>query len=326
MLDGTPHPSEFEVVTAIGFQYFYDKKVDIVVLEVGMGGRFDATNVIKSPEVAIITSIALDHMQYLGDTIEVITYEKAGIIKENAHVVLYPQGDDIENQIREICNERNATLHQVDLDRLDMKSTSLQGQELFYKGGKNLSAFNFSLSLLGPHQITNCITALTALDVLVDKGYSINEESIQKAMPTIKFPGRFELLATNPTIIIDGAHNENGIDSLIDTVSKYINKKVTLVLGVLEDKDFNPMIQKLTKITNKIYTVTPDNPRAMTSVDLAYYISINHPEIEVRPLGSIKEAAIMASKGNTNDVFIFVGSLYMIGEARTHLKLVVKGE
>ncbi len=320
LLDGSPHPSEFEVVTAIGFQYFYDEKVELVVLEVGMGGRFDATNIIKNPEIAIITSIALDHMLYLGDSIEVITVEKAGIIKENTHVVLYPQGEKIQNQIQDICNERSATLHRVNLDSLDMKSSSLQGQELSYKGGKNLKAFDFSLSLLGTHQIYNCITAITALDVLIDKGYSISEESIQKSMPTIKFPGRFELLATSPTIIIDGAHNENGIDSLINTVISYMDKKVFLVLGVLEDKDFRPMIEKLSQITNKIYTVTPNNPRAMTSIDLAYHISIIIPEVEVRPVSSIKEAAILATKGAPDDVFIFVGSLYMIGEARTYLK------
>ena len=320
MLDGSPHPSEFEVVTAIGFQYFYDQKVELVVLEVGMGGRFDATNIIKDPEIAIITSIALDHMLYLGDSIELITFEKAGIIKENSHVVLYPQGEKIENQIQNICTEKSATLHKVGLDSLEMKSTSLQGQELSYKGGKNLKAFDFALSLLGTHQVSNCITALTALDVLIGKGYSISEENIQSAMPTIIFPGRFELLATNPTIIIDGAHNENGIDSLVNTVLTYIDKKVTLVLGVLADKDFDPMIEKLTQITDKIYTVTPNNPRAMTSNDLANYIVKSHPTIEVHPMDSIKEAAIIASQGTTEDVFIFVGSLYMIGEARTELK------
>lgn len=318
--DGYPHPSEFEVVTAIGLQYFYEEKVDMVALEVGMGGRFDATNIIKTPQVSIITSIAFDHMQYLGDTLEEITFEKAGIIKENGHVVLYPQGEQVEKQIREICLERNNKFYPANASILELKNASLTGQELFFKGSKNLEAFNFKLSLLGNHQILNCATALTALDVLKEKGYNISTHSIQRGMSTIRFPGRFELLKEAPTIFIDGAHNENGIDSLVNTVKTYLDKKVTLIFGVLADKDFNPMIDKLETICDKIYTVTPSNPRAMSSQELAEIIKKRHPEMEVTPLKTIKEGTDIALNGDVDDVFVFVGSLYMIGEARTLLK------
>ncbi|MPW26938.1 bifunctional folylpolyglutamate synthase/dihydrofolate synthase [Alkalibaculum sp. M08DMB] len=322
--NGFPHPSEFEVVTAIGFQYFYEERVDIVTLEVGMGGRFDATNIIKKPEIAIITSIALDHMQYLGNTIEEITFEKAGIIKENGDVVLYPQGIKIENQIRQICIDRNAVFHTINSDLLKIKSTSLSGQELSYAGGKNLSAFNFILSLLGKHQVANCITAMSAIELLIDKGYSISENSIQNAMATIQFPGRFEVLSLNPTIIIDGAHNENGIDSLVNTVKTYIDKKIVLILGVLADKDFDPMIQKLLEVTSKIYTVTPNNPRAKSSEELAEHIKNNHPEIDVQALDSISDGANIAIKGSREDIYVFVGSLYMIGDARSAVRSLQK--
>lgn len=319
MNDGYPHPSEFEVVTAIGLQYFYEKKVDIVALEVGMGGRFDATNVIKTPEVSIITSIAFDHMQYLGNTLEEITFEKAGIIKENGHVVLYPQGEQVEKQIREICVERNNEFHPANPNIIELKKTSLKGQELFFKGSKNLEAFDFKLSLLGKHQILNCTTALTALDVLKEKGYHISVDSIQRGMSTVKFPGRFELLQESPTILVDGAHNENGIDSLVNAVKTYLGNKVTLFFGVLSDKDYNPMIDKLRTISDKIYTVSPNNPRAMSSQELAEQIKKRSPEINVIPLKTIKEGVDIALNGSKEDVFIFVGSLYMIGEARTEL-------
>lgn len=319
MKDGYPHPSEFEVVTAIGLQYFYEEKVDMVALEVGMGGRFDATNIIKTPEISIITSIAFDHMQYLGDTLEEITFEKAGIIKENGHVVLYPQGEQVEKQIREICMERNNKFYPVNPGIVELKKASLKGQELFFKGSKNLESFDFRLSLLGNHQILNCATALTTLDILKEKGYHISTESIQEGMSTVKFPGRFELLQETPAIFIDGAHNENGIDSLVNTVKTYLNKKVTLFFGVLADKDYNPMIDKLKMISDKVYTVSPNNPRAMSSQELAEQIKKRSPETNVIPLETIKEGVEIALKGHKDDVFIFAGSLYMIGEARTGL-------
>lgn len=316
---GHPHPSEFEIVTAIGFQYFYEEKVDIVVLEVGMGGRFDATNVIDNSLLSIITSIGMDHTQYLGETLKEIAFEKAGIIKEKGNVILYPQSKVVTDEITKVCKKRNATLYSPSFEKIEVKESSLTGQTLNYLGGENFESFSFNLSLLGEHQVNNCSTALKALEILLKLGYNITIPAIKKGMSTIKFPGRFEILNINPTIIIDGAHNENGIESLVKTVKTYVGKKVNLILGILGDKDFAPMIRKLLPISDMIYTVTPNNPRAMDSKDLLFFIQTNHPDIKVKSLDTIKESAFIATQEIKDEVYIFVGSLYMIGDARTHL-------
>ncbi|MFZ7119938.1 MAG: bifunctional folylpolyglutamate synthase/dihydrofolate synthase [Eubacteriaceae bacterium] len=316
---GHPHPSEFEIVTAIGFQYFYEEEVDIVVLEVGMGGRFDATNVIDNSLLSIITSIGMDHTQYLGETLEEIAFEKAGIIKEKGNVVLYPQSKVVTDEIIKVCKKRDATLYSPSFEKIEVQKSSLTGQKLNYLGGEIFESFSFDLSLLGEHQANNCSTALKALEILLKLGYNISVPAIKKGMSTIKFPGRFEILNINPTIIIDGAHNENGIDSLVKTVKTYVGKKVKLILGVLGDKDFAPMIRKLIPICDMIYTVTPNNPRAMDSKDLSLFIQTNHPDVKVKSLDTIKEGAFIATQDIKDEVYIFVGSLYMIGDARTHL-------
>lgn len=318
MKDGHPHPSEFELVTAIGFQYFSEKDVDIVVLEVGMGGRFDATNIIKQSEVSIITTIGMDHLQYLGDTIKKIAFEKAGIIKPAGQVVLSPQSSEATQEIIRVCEERKATIYTPNLERLVLKENSLDGQKLHYKS-TIWGDFDLTLSLLGEHQINNCVSALAALEILKTTGYNITISHIQNGMSSIVFPGRFEKLKDNPTIIIDGAHNEAGIDALVNTANIYVKRKVKLVLGILADKDFSSMVKKLSTIADEIYTVTPNNDRAMKSTDLAEFIKKTCPDMSVYPLSSIKEGAEIAKSAPEKDIFIFAGSLYMIGEARTHL-------
>lgn len=322
MEDGYPQPSEFEVVTAIGFQYFHEEKVDIIVLEVGMGGRLDATNVIKESEVTIITTIGLDHIQYLGDTIEAIAYEKAGTIKYGGQVVITPQASEITSEILKVCEEMKAIAYIPNIDRISQLEASLQGQRIHYSSN-TLGDFDFNLSLLGKHQISNCLTALGALEVLKDKYTKINIESIQQGMSVVKFPGRFEVLSNYPTIIIDGAHNEAGIDALVDTVQTYLNRKVKLILGILEDKDFTSMIKKISIISDEIYTVRPNNDRGMSSKALAETISNTCPSLKVTPLSSIEKAAKIAKSGSPEDVYLFAGSLYMIGEARSKLTTIL---
>ncbi|MFZ7132739.1 MAG: bifunctional folylpolyglutamate synthase/dihydrofolate synthase [Eubacteriales bacterium] len=316
---GYPHPSEFEVVTAIGIQYFYDEMVDIVVLEVGMGGRFDATNIIQKSEVSVITSVGLDHVQYLGNTLQQIAYEKAGIIKNNGNVVLSPQSSEVTQEILKVCEVNKASVYIPNIDCITSLETSLTGQSLHYQSAE-FGAFDFTLRLLGEHQIINCLTAIAVLEILVKNHYQISISAIQAGMKQVNFPGRFELLQTAPTIIIDGAHNEAGIDALISTIQKYLKKKVKIVLGILADKDFSTMIQKLSTITDEIYTVTPNNPRAMNAVQLADFIKEKCPALSVYPLSSIEESVALAKNATITDTFIFAGSLYMIGEARTYLK------
>ncbi|HCX65717.1 MAG TPA: bifunctional folylpolyglutamate synthase/dihydrofolate synthase [Eubacteriaceae bacterium] len=327
VLDGNPVPSEFEIVTAIGFQYFYQEKVDIVVLEVGMGGRFDATNVIDTPVLSIITTIAMDHVQYLGDTIEKIAFEKTGVIKKNIPVVVYPQAENVLQVIRNEAQKKNAPIIIPNKENVSVEKYDLFGQQIFYqKKDSPFQDLHFTLSLLGAHQSMNALVALTALEKLLEFGYRITRESIQAAMPSIQFPGRFEKLHENPTIFIDGAHNISGFLSLETTLKTYFDQKVDFVLGILEDKDYTAMVRILLPYARSISTVTPNNPRALPAKSLAENIEKTFDMKEVRAYDSIKTAALDALASEPDDVVIFVGSLYMIGEARTQVNLAVNNK
>ncbi|NTW71498.1 MAG: bifunctional folylpolyglutamate synthase/dihydrofolate synthase [Eubacteriaceae bacterium] len=325
MADGYPSPSEFEIVTAIGFQYFYEENADVVVLEVGMGGRFDATNVIPSPIAAVITAIGMDHIQYLGNTIEEIAFEKSGIIKSGSPVVLYPQEEEIINVVRNKALETGSEIIIPDIRDITLINSSLAGQDLKYtKKGSPFEGLNFKLSLLGDHQIMNALNVLAVLEVLLKTGYKISEESITSGMETVSFPGRFEKISEKPLIIIDGAHNQNGVTALTKTLDRYIDRKVNFVLGVLEDKDFSPMVKLLIPYAKKIYTVTPNNPRALKSENLAEFIRTSCNYENVTSFETIGESVTTALASAEDEIFIFAGSLYMIGEARTSLRKVLQ--
>jgi len=319
LAEGHPSPSEFELVTAIGFEYFSNENVDIVVLEVGMGGRFDATNVIPTPVVSVITSIGMDHTQYLGDTLEKIAFEKAGIIKDNSTVVLYPQGDEVVKVVKERVDKTGSCLILPNASDISLQSADLNGQFIIYtKENSIFSNLEFKLSLLGDHQVTNSLTALTALEILAEKGYAVSKDAIRKSMSSIVFPGRFERITESPLTIIDGAHNLNGFEALTKTLTRYLNKKINVVIGILGDKDYGPMLKEIAPFTKKFFTVTPVNPRALPAHELAEYIKVNL-NMSAEELESIDSAAALALNSDSQEAYLFVGSLYMIGEARTSL-------
>ncbi|MBF7096881.1 bifunctional folylpolyglutamate synthase/dihydrofolate synthase [Alkalibacter mobilis] len=319
MREGHPSPSEFEVVTAIGLQYFYEENVDIVILEVGMGGRLDATNIIKKPEVSIITTIGTDHVEYLGNTLEKIAYEKAGIIKENCPVVIYPQAQSVLDVLIGECTIKNAPYVIPNFDHIQLVDSDLSGQRLLYTNDKSdISPLEFNLSLLGDHQISNSAVALTAIEILAKRGYKITPESIKRGMQNLKFTGRFEKISESPLIFIDGAHNLNGFEALVKTLDRYINGKINVVIGILGDKDYDSMLSILVPYVKKFYTVTPDSPRALEASVLSEYIK-NKFDLDATPLSDTKTGAEIALQSEKDEVFLFVGSLYMIGEARTAL-------
>ncbi|SHE91521.1 bifunctional folylpolyglutamate synthase/dihydrofolate synthase [Alkalibacter saccharofermentans] len=319
LAEGHPSPSEFELVTAIGFEYFSNENVDIVVLEVGMGGRFDATNVIPTPVVSVITSIGMDHTQYLGDTLEKIAFEKAGIIKDNSTVVLYPQGDEVVKVVKEKVDKTGSCLILPNASDISLQSADLNGQFIIYtKENSIFSNLEFKLSLLGDHQVTNSLTALTALEILAEKGYAVSKDAIRESMSSIVFPGRFERITESPLTIIDGAHNLNGFEALTKTLTRYLNKKINVVIGILGDKDYGPMLKEIAPFTKKFFTVTPVNPRALPAHELAEYIKVNL-NMSAEELESIDSAAALALNSDSQEAYLFVGSLYMIGEARTSL-------
>ncbi|HBB29429.1 MAG TPA: bifunctional folylpolyglutamate synthase/dihydrofolate synthase, partial [Clostridiales bacterium] len=187
--EGYNHPTEFEIVAAIGFKYFEEQNIDFLALEVGLGGRFDATNAISTSLVSVITSISYDHTEYLGDTLEKIAFEKAGIIKENNDVVIYPQEQNIIDVICEQAKLKNSRVHLTNKDNIQLLHTDIEGQTLTYLDKSIFNLESFNINLLGEHQIYNCLTVLKVLEVLKEKGFKITEESIKKGLFSCKFTG-----------------------------------------------------------------------------------------------------------------------------------------
>lgn len=317
--EGYNHPTEFEVVTAIGFKYFEEQNIDFLILEVGLGGRFDATNVVSSTLVSIITSIGFDHMQYLGNTLEEIAFEKSGIIKDNSNVVIYPQEKNIVNVIKKVALKRNANVFEVNSD--DMKKTKgdLTGQWFEYLKTTTFNIPELKINLLGEHQLYNALTTLNALEVIKNNGYDITSENIQKGFASCRFPGRFEVLSNHPVIILDGGHNYNGIEYFSKAIKEYFNgKKIILFYGMLKDKNPNDIFPLLLPLSKQMYTLTPNNPRAMSAFELADLIKI-HSNINISPVQNYKDILNIIKNIDKDEIIAFVGSLYMIGEVRTLL-------
>jgi len=318
--EGYSHPTEFEVVTAIGFKYFEEQGIDFLVLEVGLGGRFDATNVVKDSLISIITSISYDHMQYLGDTLEKIAFEKSGIIKENSKVVIYPQSDNIKNVIKEQAKLKNSTIYEVEAKYIKKIKGDISGQTFKYLKDDIFSLNELKINLLGEHQLYNTVTALCALEILKKLGYNITESSIEKGLKGCYFAGRFEIINKEPIIVLDGAHNINGIECFSKAVKEYFNdNKIILFYGMLEDKNPNDVVDYLIPLSKEIYTLTPNNSRAMSSNDMADLIK-KHSNIKVTPLQKNDEIINIVKSFNKNEIIAFVGSLYMIGDVRTLLR------
>lgn len=261
-------PTEFELITAIGFKYFAEEKCDVVVLEVGMGGRLDATNIIGSPLLSVITGIAIDHTAFLGDSIEKIAGEKAGIIKANAPVLWGGSDLSAEAVIAEEVVKKQTTLYKTDYSKLKICSMSLEGCIFDYKDRKYVS-----IALLGAYQPKNAAVVLDAIDILSSHGLSIPEDTLRRGLAEAKWPARFEIIASDPTVIFDGAHNPQGISAAVESIKNYFgDKRVVIVSGVLRDKDYRVIAQSLSEVADTVYTITPNNPRALTAKEYAEVI------------------------------------------------------
>lgn len=304
-------PTEFELVCAIAFQYFADQNCDIVVLEVGMGGRLDATNVIGPPECAVITSIGLDHTRELGDTVELIAAEKAGIIKPGCDVVMYEQRPSVMEVVRNVCAEKSAVLRTADFSAILQLSDSREGQTFSYKARKGLKT-----GLLGTHQLKNAATALEAVDALIEKGWSISEDAVSRGLIDTVWPARFEIVSQKPWFVIDGGHNPQGAMTAADNLSKYFsNMRHVLLIGVMADKDYNALTDILDLTADEYITVTPDNPRALPADKLAEHLKKYDKPVTV--CKTVTDGVEAAKKAAGNDgVACSVGSLYMAGDIR----------
>ncbi len=260
------HPSQFELITAIGMLYFKEQNCDIVVLEVGLGGALDSTNVIQAPLAAVITNIGLDHTEYLGDTVEQIAKTKAGIIKPGTHAVSYRQCDKVEAVLRADCAEKNVPI--TCADDVQELSHSLLGQRFAYKGKE------YNLSLLGHHQLNNAATVLELMEVLRQQGYKISYEAECEGLEQVEWHARFEVLSKEPLFILDGGHNPQCAEALTESIREYVadpdrGERVTFLIGMLADKDYDTTLKLLKPYGAHYVCITPDSPRALPAAELA---------------------------------------------------------
>lgn len=305
-------PADFELITAIAYLYFYREKCDYVIMEVGLGGRLDATNVVDKPYITVITSISLDHQQFLGNTLPEIASEKAGIIKENIPVVVYSQSEEIIKTIEKVANSKNSEIIYNDLSSVKILESTIEGQIINYKNYKNLK-----ISLIGEHQVNNSTLALEVLEKMKKMGTEISDISIYEGFKNVIWPCRFELVSKNPYFILDGAHNIDGVDKFISSVNFYFkDKKKIAIFGVLEDKDYMEMLEKIVPTFDLFLTVTPDSDRAMKSDKLKTIIS-SITEKQVFSFSEYEEAIKKSFELAENDDLICAfGSLYFVGEVR----------
>ena len=308
-------PTEFEILTAMGFWYFAAEKCDAVVLEVGLGGRLDATNVIAAPEAAVITNIGLEHTAILGHTLPEIAREKAGIIKPGTTAVTYPVNAAVDAVYREICAERDAVWHPVRFDALREREHSLAGQRFDYKEEKDLT-----LHLLGEHQLHNAALTIETIGVLREKGWSLSERALREGLSSARWEARFELLRSHPTVLADGAHNPQCVEALARSLDEYLpGQKVIFLLGVLADKDYEAMLARLLPYGKKFFCLTPDSPRALGADDLSAYLRGKGTDaISCATAEEGVRRAIEESGGETP--VVACGSLYLMGEVREETK------
>jgi len=303
------HPTEFEMVTAIALEWFARRECEIVVLEVGMGGEFDATNVVKNTLVSVLTNIGLDHTQYLGDTVEEIASTKAGIIKPGSTCVLYEQSPEVTRVISDVCAARDVPLFIASMDALTPVSRDLTGQVFDWKGLRSLE-----IPLLGAHQLHNAATALTVIETLTELGMQISEESIRRGLRKTAWPGRFQVVGEKPLFLIDGGHNPQCLDALTKALQDYLpGRKAVFLVGCMADKDYENMFSPLAPFAERFVTVTPDNPRALRAEELAMYLSAWGLQAEAAE--SVEQGVRRAMEAAGEDgVVCACGSLYMIAD------------
>ena len=302
----TDSPTEFELITAIAFEYFNEEKCDVVILEVGMGGRLDATNIIETSLLSIITSIAIDHTAFLGDTIEEIAGEKAGIIKENSVALWGGENSVAETIISEECARKQSMLCKTDYSELEIVSQDLSGTLFNYRGRQNVR-----ISLLGSYQPRNAAIVLDAIDNLSGIGLRVSEDDVRRGLACAKWPARFEIIGSDPTVIFDGAHNPHGISAAVESIKQYFgNKKVVVVSGVLWDKDYRAIAKSLAEVASTVYTITPDNPRALSAGEYADVIkSFGANAIRCDSIGEALKCGKNAAQELDTALFC-LGSLY----------------
>jgi len=316
-------PTGFEIMTAIAFLYFVQEQCDIVSLEVGLGGRMDSTNVIPAPEVCVVANIGLEHTAILGDTVEKIAAEKCGIIKHGSHAVLFGQSEGVENVAREKCAQEDVALTITAQEKLERISSSLDGQEFKYRGRGP-----YHLRLLGEYQLLNALTVIDVCNALRSRGWDkLTDEAIDEGLSHAQWPGRLELLRRGPDFIVDGAHNPQCVDALMDSLAAlYGDKKLIFLTGVLRDKDWQQMLRRALPLAKAFVVITPPSARALDENELAAWL--NAQGVQAVPAkdtdDGVRRALELAGEDDelTRDCFGLFCSLMRLSYNDKHLELV----
>ena len=303
-------PTEFEIITALAFLYYKRHACDIVVLEVGMGGRLDSTNVVDSPVASVITGVAIDHVSVLGSTVAEIAKEKAGIIKQNRPVIYGGRDDVAFEVIRGKAKDCKSEIVRTEVGAISVKAMSVEGTVFDYGELKDVK-----LSLCGSYQPENAITVIETVRVLNREGFEISESALREGLKRAKWRARFELLGKEPTVIFDGSHNMQGVKAAAESIKRFFgNEKVLLLMGVLADKEWKAMLDELLPLTERMYCVTPNSPRALDSEILAK--ECNARSVTANAFDSIDDGVKKAyNDAKTQNVpLVMLGSLYMYGD------------
>ena len=305
--------SQFEITMAIAFLWYSKEKCDIVVLESGIGGLLDSTNVISTNEAAVITSISLDHTAILGDTVEKIAIQKVGIIKRDSYAVL--SADNSEN-VREIfqkkCCEMNNSFVIAKKSDVSLKSTEIDGNTFVYRGKE------YRTAMAGAHQVYNAVTAIEVCRILREKGYDISENALKSALLTARVAGRIQYIAGDPPTIVDGGHNVAGVRALADVLKKYPREKIFAVLGMVEGKDYVHSAEIIASAAENIYCVTGFSDHSISAEKLAGCLSA---KVNIRAASlpeAVKNSEIQAKK--SGGIVVVCGSLYLAGEYLNYRK------
>ncbi len=320
----TDSPTEFELITAVAFEYFKRHDCDVVVLEAGMGGRLDSTNIIESSLLSVITGIALDHTAFLGDTVEKIAAEKAGIIKTGCPVLFGGTHNGAAQVIAERAEACGSEFLRVNYNDLKMLATELSGTQFDFGAHKNMR-----IQLLGAYQPRNAAVVISAVEILRRRGLAISEEALRAGLAAAKWSGRFELLGREPVVIFDGAHNPDGIASAIESIKLYFgSQKIYLLTGVLRDKDYAGIAADLSSIASHAFTLTPPSPRALEAAEYANVLRGAGIAAVCHESGNNEQTCRMAyeAAAQSRIPLVCLGSLYLYSEIIPYLKNIINGE
>ncbi|MGI6119726.1 MAG: bifunctional folylpolyglutamate synthase/dihydrofolate synthase [Desulfosporosinus sp.] len=316
--EGFEHPTEFEVTTVLALLYFAEENVDFALLEVGLGGAIDSTNVV-SPLISVITNVGLDHMDYLGNDLLSIAQVKAGIIKSNSVLVTASENPDVLNLFRAKAKALGVPFWLVGEEVRWESTRSGEREQEFNLQGLNASYSKLRLNLSGFHQLRNAATAVTVCEILQSKyGANISSEAVYAGLGAVKLPGRLELLSEKPKILLDGAHNPDGARALVAALSLYTRDHLIVCLGMLADKEREKVVKLLVPLADEIIITRPNSPRAGDWRTLGDMAKQHGPPVTC--IEDPKEAVIFAlSRLNGNDMLCVTGSIYMLADARQAL-------